>query len=253
MGTFTKNILTLLFIILCLQQIACEINLRNLQVCNYICAVPSVKNYFIFKSAAKYAVLAAAITTNAGQTKITGTIGAGSTNDGTAVTQTCGTQHAADADVTQALLDGITAYNYLASQATGTWLTGTDLGGLTLAPGNYGFTSSAFLNAYPLILDARGNKDARWIFQIATTFITAVNSRVQVINGGSNFNVFWNVGTSATLKTNTVMVGNIVASASVSFGTYSSLSGRAIALNGSVTMLWNSISNLSCPANWGDY
>jgi len=157
-----------------------------------------------------------------------------------------GSFHAGDA---QALIaqDSLTyAYNLLAGLAKGTDLTGTDLVGLVLPPGNYGFTSSAFLSAGILTLDAGGNPDAMWVFQITSTLITSVGARVIVINGGSPFNVYWQVGSSASIFGYTQMVGNIIALIDISLGVSATLTGRALARVGSVNMLSNVITSATC-------
>ena len=108
----------------------------------------------------------------------------------------------------------LTAYNDLAGQACDTNLTGQDLGGKTLTPGVYCFNTSAQLTG-DLVLDAQGNPAAVWIFQMGSTLTTASNASVVVINGGSSCNVFWQVGSSATLGTGTAFKGNILALASI--------------------------------------
>ena len=98
----------------------------------------------------------------------------------------------------------------------------------------------------PLILDANGIPNAEWVFKIGSTLITSVGSRAEVIGGGSPLNVYWKVGSSASIKGNTTMVGNIVALTSISFGTIATLKGRALALNGAITMLANYIASENC-------
>ena len=90
-----------------------------------------------------------------------------------------------------------------------TVLTCQDLGGMTLAPGFYIFTTSAFLDGV-LTLDAQGDLNAVFVFQTGSTLIVSTNSSVVVINGGKHSNVFWQVGSSASIGTNTSFVGNIL-------------------------------------------
>jgi hypothetical protein len=153
-----------------------------------------------------------------------------------------GTIHAADATAASAQSANTTAYGVLAGEACNTSFgVPTDLAGMTLAPGVYCFASSA-ANTGLLQLDAMGDANAVWVFQIASTLITGSASTVSVINGGQACNVFWQVGSSATLGTTTTFVGNILALASVTLQTGASLSGRALAQTGTVTLASNSVS-----------
>ncbi len=156
-----------------------------------------------------------------------------------------GVIHMTDAVASQAQADTTTAYNALAGMACNTVLTGQDLGGLTLTPGVYCFTSSAQLTGM-LTLNAQGDPNAVFVFQIATALTTASNSSVQVINSGQSCNVFWQIGSSATLGTNTNFIGSIIALASVTLNTGATLTGRALARTGAVTMDTNAITATFC-------
>jgi type VI secretion system secreted protein VgrG len=125
-------------------------------------------------------------------------------------------------------------------------LTGQDLGGLTLLPGVRDFSSSAQLTGN-LILDAQGTANAQFVFQIGSTFTTASAASVELINGAQADNVFWQVGSSATIGTYSVIYGNILADASITLTTGASLTGRALALNGAVTMDDNVVSIETVP------
>jgi len=131
--------------------------------------------------------------------------------------------------------DATTAYNGLKGQVCNVVLTGQDLGGKTLTPGVYCFDTSAQLTG-DLVLNAQGNPNAVWVFQMGSTLTTASASTVTVINGGKALNVFWQVGSSATLGTGTRFIGNILAYASITLDTGAGLTGRAFSLNGAVTM-----------------
>jgi Ice-binding-like len=132
--------------------------------------------------------------------------------------------------------DATTAYTALAGQACDVNLTGKDLGVmLPLTPGVYCFDTSAQLTG-DLVLDAQNNSLAVWVFKIGSTLTTASASSVTMINGGKALNVFWRVGSSATLGTTTRFSGNILALKSVTLTDGASMVGRAFGLTGAVTM-----------------
>lgn len=195
-------------------------------------------------TADSFAVLAGSTVTNTGPTTLTGDLGVW---PGTAITGfppgivVSGTIHAGDGVAMQAQADVTTAYNVLAGEAPNQNLTGQDLGGMTLFAGVYHFSSSAGLTGH-LILDAQGNPNARFDFQIGSTLTTASNATVEVINGGDDCNVYWQVGSSATLGTGTAFEGHILALASITMNTNATiLDGSALARNGAVTLDSNSI------------
>ncbi|WP_394753273.1 ice-binding family protein [Crenothrix sp.] len=206
-------------------------------------------------TAQSFAVLGGSTVTNTGPTIIaTGDLGV---SPGSAITGfppgtvTTGTIHAGDAVAAQAQSDNAIAYNNLASQACNTtYGIPTNIGGMTLVPGVYCFSSSAQLTG-TLTLDAQGDPSAVWVFKVGSTLITAVNSSVQIINGGQQCNVFWQVGSSATLGTGTSFVGNILALASISLNSNTDVSGRALARNGAVTMDSNAVSISVCAVSPG--
>jgi type VI secretion system secreted protein VgrG len=151
-----------------------------------------------------------------------------------------GTLHAGDAVALQAQSDLTRVYNALAGAARTGTLTGQDLGGRTLTPGVYGFAASAPLNGV-LTLDAQNNPNAVFIFQIGSTLLAAINSSVRVINGAQDANVFWQVGSSATLAAGVAFRGNIIALSSITLSNGTRVSGRALARTAAVTMDTSSV------------
>lgn len=208
-------------------------------------------------SAQGFAVLGGQAVTNTGATTLNASVGV---FPGTAITgfppgvvMPPGTLHAGDAVAGQAQTDLTAAYNAVAGTACNVDLTGQDLGGLTLTPGVYCFSSSAFLTG-TLTLDFQGNANAIFLFKIGSTLITASGASVVLINNGGSAcpqNLFWQVGSDATLGTGSQMVGNILALSSITLNTGAQLSGRALARNGAVTLAGNTVTAcgpLVCPA-----
>lgn len=188
-------------------------------------------------TAGSFAVLGGSAVTNTGPTLLDGDLGVWPSLaiSGFPPGVVTGVIHAGDAVAMQAQSDVVTAYNDLAGQSCDTDLTGQDLGGMTLLPGAYCFSTSAQLTG-TLVLDAQGDSAAVFVFQIGSTLTTASGAAVAVINGGSDCNVFWQVGSSATLGTATDFVGNILALTSATLNTGASISGRVLARNGAVTL-----------------
>lgn len=199
-------------------------------------------------AAQSYAVFGATTVTSTGASAITGDVGV---SPGTSVTgfppgTLSGTIHINDGSAIAAKGLIATAYGGL-SQVCNTNLTGQDLGGMTLTPGVYCFDSSAQLTG-ALTLNALGDPNAVFVFQTGSTLTTATNASVNVINSGQNCNVFWQIGSSATLGINTVFKGNVLASASITLTTGTSLNGRALALAGAVTLDTNAVAIATCAA-----
>jgi hypothetical protein len=202
-------------------------------------------------TAQNFAVLGSTTVTNTGPSVITGDLGV---SPGTAVTGfppgivDGGSTYMADAIAGQARADATTAYLDLAGQTcNATYRVPTELGGKTFVPGVYCFTSSAAITG-TVTLDAGGKPDAVFIFEVGSTLITASNASVALINGAQRCEIFWQVGSSATLGTGTDFVGTIIALTSISLKTDANLSGRALARNGAVTLESNTVSVPSCAA-----
>ena len=197
-----------------------------------------IANAQLLGTADTFSVLAGSTVTSTGPTILWGNMGVspGSSITGFPPGTLNGTKYLGDAVATLALADANAAYTTLAGEAPNQNLTGQDLGGLTLLAGVYHFDSSAFLTGN-LILDAQGDPNALFDFQIGSTLISASNSSVQVINAGDGRNVYWQVGSSATLGTDSAFAGRIIALASVTMNTNASLNhGSADALTGAITL-----------------
>jgi len=202
----------------------------------------------VLGTAQSFAVLGGATVTNTGPTIITGAnlgVSPGSAITGfpPGIVTAPGTIHAADAVAAQAQSDVTTAYNTLAGQPCGTNLA-TELGGKTLTAGVYCQATAGLTGT--LTLDAQGNPSAVFVFKVASTLITASNASVVVINGGSACNVYWQIGSSATLGTNTAFVGNILALTSITVNTGTTVAGRALARTGAVTLDTNRFTPSAC-------
>src|SRR5579872_176640 len=168
-------------------------------------------------TAQSFAVLGASTVTNTGSSTISGNLGV---YGGSAVTGfppgtvSQGIIHATDAVAQQAQIDETNAYVALSLLPFTVDESGVNLGGKTLDPGVYFFSSSAQLTG-ALTLDFEGLSNAMFVFQIGKTLTTASSSSVSVINGNSTDGIFWQVGSSATLGTSTIFAGNILADASI--------------------------------------
>jgi hypothetical protein len=200
-------------------------------------------------TAASYAVLAGSTVTNTGPSMIHGDLGVSPGSavagfpPGTVVPP--GVIHASDAAAAQAQVDLTTAYNDAAGRASNVSITGQDLGGQTLTTGVYTASTSQQLTG-ALTLDAKGDPNAVFVFQIGSTLTTASGSSVLLINGASPCNVYWQVGTSATLGTGTAFAGTIMALTSTTLNTTATVEGRVLARNGAVTLDNNVITTPNC-------
>jgi hypothetical protein len=193
-------------------------------------------------SAASFAVLAGSTVTNTGQTTVTGDLGV---SPGTAVTgfppgTITGAKHA-DAVAAQAEADLTTAYNDAAGRTLCPIGVAGNLGGQTLSPGLYKSTSSLEVSSGDLTLDAKGNSGAVWIFQMATTLTTTTGRQVVLAGGAQAKNIFWQVGSSATLGTTSTFNGTIMADQAITMAAGATLNGRVLAHTAAVTLDSNMI------------
>jgi hypothetical protein len=208
----------------------------------------------VLGAAQPFAVLGASTVTNTGTTVIVGDLGVypGLAITGLASMTVSGSIHQGDAVARQAQADAAAAYTMLATRPVAQDLSGQDLGGRTLTPGVYFFASSAQLTGN-LFLDFLGSAASSFTFQIGSTLTTASASTISVLNGGPGSSVFFQVGTSATLGTGSTFRGNILADQSITLTTGARIEcGRAIALNGAVTLDGNAV-NGDCGVAGGDF
>jgi hypothetical protein len=196
-------------------------------------------------TAAQFEVLAGSTVTNTGPTIITG--GNLGLSPGTAVTGfppgtliAPAVMEISNSIAAQAELDLTIAYNDAASLPNGAALP-ADLAGLTLTPGLYTNATTVMLSAGNLTLDGQGNANAVFIFQVGSTLTTLGSTQIVLTGGAQAANVFWQVGSSATLGTSSVFEGTILSLQSISLNTGATLVGRALARNGQVTLEANAV------------
>ncbi len=199
----------------------------------------------VLQTANNFSVLAASTVTNTGSTVLAGNLGV---SPGTSITGfppggfSNGGMQVSGTVSMQGQSDALAGYNFLSTLPFTRNLTGTDLGGLTLTPGVYFFSSSAELTG-PLTLDFNGMNDASFVFQTGSTLTTASGSIVDVINEANDDSIYWAIGSSATLGTTSAFEGNLIAEQSITLTTNASIGcGNAIALNGAITLDTNVIS-----------
>ena len=195
-------------------------------------------------TATSFAVLAGAGITNTGPTTITGDVGTfpTTTETGFGSVTIAGTNHGGDAVTQGAKTDLVTAYNTAAGSGPTIPVVG-NLGGQTLVPGVYNSASSLGLTG---ALTLSGGASDVWIFQAGSTLTTASGSSVVLIGGAQSCNIFWQIGSSATIGTGSAFKGTIIALTSITVTTGATIDGRALARNGAVTLDTNTISRSTC-------
>jgi hypothetical protein len=200
-------------------------------------------------TASSFVVLAGTGVTNTGATTLNGDIGTYPTTSitGLGTITVNGTNHAGDGVTQSAKTDLAHAYDNAAGQGP-TLPIAAALDGLTLVPGVYNSASQVLLNGGALTLDAGGNAAAVWVFQAGSDLIVANGSSVNMINGAQACNVFWQVGSSASLGTSVSFRGTIMAVTSITLATAATVEGRVLARNGTVTLDTNTISSPVCAA-----
>ena len=197
-------------------------------------------------TAGPFSALAGSAVTNTGPSTLWGDLGV---SPGTAISgfppgTVDGTVHANDAVAARAQDDLVTAYDDAAGRTSSATVS-ADLAGSTLAPGVYTSASSLGLSG-DLTLDAQGDPDAVFVFQAGSTLTAGSGSRVLLTGGAQACNVFWQVGSSATIGTGSAFAGTILALTSISLQTGATLDGRALARNGAVTLDTNAITRSAC-------
>lgn len=194
-----------------------------------------------------YAVLAGSTITNTGSTTITGDLGLfpGSSVTGFPPGIINGSQQITTAAANQAQVDLLLAYSAALSQPVTSTIP-TQLGSTTVVGGVYNSAAGTFGITGTVTLDGQNNPDTVFIFKADSTLITAGTSSVVLINGAQACNVFWLVGSSATLGSNSIFKGTIIASSSITLTTGVNVEGRALAIGAATTLDSNTVSKPTC-------
>ena len=196
-------------------------------------------------TAASFSVLGGSTVTNTGPTTMFGDLGLAPGSSVTGAPHVLGQTHVDDAVAIEAKNALTTGYNDAAGRPT-EGSAGTDLAGQTFTAGVRTASSSLLLSSGSVILDAQGDPNAVFIFQIGSTLITGSNTTVQLINGAQACNVFWQVGSSATLGTGTRFVGTVMAAATITANTAATIHGRLLAQTAAVNLDTNTITQSNC-------
>lgn len=198
--------------------------------------------------AASFSVLGGSTITNTGPTTMFGDLGLAPGSSVTGAPVVLGAEHIDDAvanEAKSALTTAATTAEHEASNGSA----GEDLAGHAFLPGVYTASSSLLLSSGSVTLNAQGDPNAVFIFQIGSTLTTGSNTDVSLINGAQACNVFWRVGSSATLGTGTHFVGTIMAADSITANTGATIHGRLLAQTAAVTLEDNTITNSTCASS----
>ena len=198
----------------------------------------------VLAGSSNFALLAGSAITSTGATNITGDMGLspGTSIGGFPPGIIVGTQQINSTLAIQAKLDLVAAYNDAAGRTSTDIVTlSGNIGGLTLTPGLYKTTSSLAISSGDLTFDAKGNANAVFIIQIASSLTTTSGRKVFLKGNASASNIFWQVGSSATFGTTSVMKGQILAMQSITFNTGATLNGCALARTGGIVLAGNTI------------
>jgi len=243
----TKNLLTTFAIVSVVLIAACKKDKVAPEPTPNPIVIPlqtTLQDSVMLASTFNFAILSGSAITNTGATIITGDLGLspGSSIGGFPPEILNGTQHINDLIANQAKIDLTAVYNDLAGRTCTDIVTlSGNIGGLTLTPGLYKSTSSLAISSGDLTFDAKGNANAIFIIQIASSFTTSSGRKVILSGGALASNIYWQVGSSATFGTTSVFKGTIMAMQSITFNTGATLDGKAFARIGGVTMAGNTI------------
>jgi hypothetical protein len=196
-------------------------------------------------TASSFSVLGGSTVTNTGPTTMFGDLGLAPGSSVTGAPHVLGSTHVDDAVAIQAKTELTTAYNDAAGRPT-EGSAGTDLSGQTFTAGVRTASSALLLSSGSVILDAQGDPNAVFIFQVGSTLITGSNTTVQLINGAQACNVFWQIGSSATLGTGTKFVGTVMAAETITANTGATIHGRLLAQTAAVNLDTNTITQSNC-------
>jgi autotransporter-associated beta strand protein len=203
-------------------------------------------------AARNVAVLGSSTVTNAGPTTVIGNVALSS--PGVSITGfppgtiVAGSQYIGPGLANDAHTDASTAYAQVAGETLTTDLSGQNLGGMILTPGVYHFGTTAALTG-TLNLDTGGNPNAAFHFQIGSTLTTDPASMITLLNGNT-VNIFWQVGTSATIGVGSTFYGNLLADQSITVNSGATINGRAMAINAAVTLSTNTINGFDTGLVW---
>jgi hypothetical protein len=199
-------------------------------------------------TAASFSVLGGSTVTNTGPTTMFGDLGLSPGSSVTGAPHVLGASHVDDAVAIDAKNSLTTAYDDAASRPSN-GSAGTDLAGQVFLPGVRTASSSLLLSSGAVTLDAQGDPNAVFVFQIASTLITGSSTTVALINGAQACNVFWQVGSSATLATGTRFVGTVMANATITAKTAATIHGRLLARTAAVNLDTNTITTSNCASS----